>query len=100
MQSLEKIKSLRNGEITLFFVDLAKSCTSHKFLTPQICLLTLFTKIKFSRKFWNLKYWKPVNRYVDRKEYDDVSLEIQEPEYPLHYNTYKMVYMPSEVKPT
>ena len=82
------------------FVDIDKSCPSHKFKTPQICLLTFFTKIKFSRKFSNLQYWKPVNRYVDRKGYDDLTREIQEPEYPLYYNTYRMVYMPSEVKPT
>ena len=51
MRSFVKIKSSRNGEITLSFTDKNKSCPSREFLTSQICLLTLFTKIKFSRKF-------------------------------------------------
>ena len=51
MQSFVKIKSSRNGEITLSFTS--KSCLSRELLTSQICLLTLFLKIKFSRKFPN-----------------------------------------------
>ena len=42
-------KTSRNGEITLSFNDVGKSCHSYEFLTPQICLLTLSAKIKFSR---------------------------------------------------
>ena len=45
MLSYVKIKSSRNGEITLFFTDISKSCPSPTFLTLQICLLTVFTKI-------------------------------------------------------
>ena len=51
-----KIKSLRNREITLSLTDIGKSCTSRKNLSSQICLLTLFAKIKFSRKFPDLQY--------------------------------------------
>ena len=51
-----KIKLLRNGEITLSFTDIGKSCPSFEFLMPQICLLTLFAKKKFSQKFLNLQY--------------------------------------------
>ena len=57
MRSFVKIKSSRNGEITLSFTDIGKSCPSCEYLTPQICLLTLFTKIKFSRKFPDLQYY-------------------------------------------
>ena len=56
MQSFVKMKSSRNGEITLSFTDIGKSCPSWEYLTSQICLLTLFTKIKFSKKFPNLQY--------------------------------------------
>ena len=33
-----------------------KKCPSREFFTSQICLLALFAKIKFSKKFPNLKY--------------------------------------------
>ena len=33
------------------FTGVGKSCPSREFLTWQICLLMLFAKIKFSRKF-------------------------------------------------
>ena len=56
MRSFLKIKSSRNGEITLSFNYEGKSCHSHECFTSQICLLTLFAKIKFSRKFPNLQY--------------------------------------------
>ena len=45
LHSFVKIKLSQNGEITLSFTDIGKSCSSHKFLTWQICLLTLFAKI-------------------------------------------------------
>ena len=43
-----KNKPLRNGEITLPFTDIGKSCLSRKVLRLQVCLLTLFVKIRFS----------------------------------------------------
>ena len=49
MRSFVKMKSSRNVEITLSFTDAGKSCPSHEFLTSQICLLTLFAKLKLSR---------------------------------------------------
>ena len=51
-----KIKSSQNGDITLSFVNMTKSCPSREFIMSQICLLTLFAKITFSRKFPNLQY--------------------------------------------
>ena len=58
MQSFVKIKSLRNVEIAFSFTDICKSCLnlSYEFLASLICLLTLFAKIKFSRKFPDLQY--------------------------------------------
>ena len=50
-----KIKSLRNSEITLSFTDIGQSCPSHEFLTLQICLLTLFAKIKLLQIFLKLQ---------------------------------------------
>ena len=47
---------LRNGEITLLFTYIGKSCHSQEFLTSQICILMLLAKIKFSRKFSDLLY--------------------------------------------
>ena len=40
-----EIKSSRYGEFPLPFIGIGKSYPSSKFLTPQICLLTLFVKI-------------------------------------------------------
>ena len=51
-----KIKSSRNGEIILSFTDLGKSFPSREFLTSQICLSTLFAKMKSLRKFPDLQY--------------------------------------------
>ena len=56
MRSFVKIKSSRNAEITQSFTDIGKSCPSREFLASQICLLKLFAKIKFSRKFPDLQY--------------------------------------------
>ena len=56
VQSFMKIKPSPNGEITLPFTDVGKSCTRCEFSTSQTCLLTLFAKIKFSLKFLNLQY--------------------------------------------
>ena len=55
-QNFMKIKSSQNSKITLSFTEICKLCLSREFLTSQICLLTLFAKIKFSRKFSNLQY--------------------------------------------
>ena len=49
-------KPSRNGDITLSFTDICKSCPCHKILTWQICLLTLFAKINILRKFPNLQF--------------------------------------------
>ena len=38
MRSSEKIKSSRNGEITLSFVDIAKSCPSSELFVAKIKL--------------------------------------------------------------
>ena len=41
---------------SLSLSDVGKSCSSSEFVTWQICLLTLFLKIKFSQKFPNSQY--------------------------------------------
>ena len=51
LRSFVKIKSSQNGEITLSFTFIGKSCPSSKFLLSQICLKSLFAKIKLSQKF-------------------------------------------------
>ena len=56
MRIFVKIKPSRNGKITLSFIDIGKSCLSREFFTSLMCLLMLFAKIKFSRKFPNLQY--------------------------------------------
>ena len=55
LRSFMKIKPSRNGKITLSFIDIGISCLSREFFTSLICLLMLFAKIKFSRKFPNLQ---------------------------------------------
>ena len=57
MRSFVKIKPLRIGNISLSFTDIGKSCPVPNFFTSQMCLLTLFAKLKFSLKFPNLQYW-------------------------------------------
>ena len=54
--SFVKIKSSRNGKITLLITDLGILRSSYDFLASQICLLTHIVKIKFSRKFPDLQY--------------------------------------------
>ena len=56
LRSFLKTKSSRNGDITLSFIDIGKSCPCRNFLTAHICVLTLFVNIKLSRKFPNLQY--------------------------------------------
>ena len=51
--SFMKIKPLRNGKITLSFIDIGKYCLGREFFTSLIYLLMLFAKIKCSRKFPN-----------------------------------------------
>ena len=46
----------RNGKNTLSFIDIRKPCLSRDFFTSLICILMLFAKIKFTRKFPNLQY--------------------------------------------
>ena len=55
MRSFVKIKPSRNGKITLSFIDTGKPCLSGDFSTSLVCLLMLFAKIKFSRKFPTLQ---------------------------------------------
>ena len=52
MRIFVKIIHSRIGEITLSFTDIV----NHALVSSQICVLTLFTKIKFSQKFPNLQY--------------------------------------------
>ena len=42
MLSFMKIKSSRNGEITLLTTDIGKSYPSNKIFRSQVCLFTLF----------------------------------------------------------
>ena len=56
MRSFVKIKFSRNDDITLSTTDIGKSYHSRKFLWSQVCLLTLFAKISFSRKFPDLQF--------------------------------------------
>ena len=44
-RSFVKIKPLWNGEITLPFTDVGKSCPCLELLMWKICLFTLFRKI-------------------------------------------------------
>ena len=57
-----KIKPSRNGEITLSFIDIGKSCLNREFFTSLMCLLML----KFSRKFPNLHYAKVHGAFLRR----------------------------------
>ena len=57
MRSFVKIKPSRSGKITLSFIDIGKVYLSRDFFTSLICLLMLFAKIKFSRKFPNLQFF-------------------------------------------
>ena len=66
MQSFVKIKSSRNGEITLSITDICKSCASRGFLASQMCLLTLFVKLKFSQKFPDLQYTYFISVFIRR----------------------------------
>ena len=55
-QSRERL-STRGEELCPIHTNVGKSCQSREFLTCQTCLLTLFAKIKFSRKNPNLQYF-------------------------------------------
>ena len=56
LRSLAKIKPSRNGEISLPFTDVGKTCSSCQLLTSHNdCLLTLFVKIKLPQAVWNLQ---------------------------------------------
>ena len=62
MQSFVKIKSSRNGKITLLLTDIGNTCPSREILTSQMCLLTLFAKKKSREKFLNLQYHSQPNK--------------------------------------
>ena len=51
MRSFAKIKSSRNSEIILSTTDTGKSYPSREIFRSQVCLLTMFEKIKCLRKF-------------------------------------------------
>ena len=51
MRSFAIIKLSQNREKSVSCPDVFKSCQSREFPMWQICLLTLFAKIKFSRNF-------------------------------------------------
>ena len=51
MRSFFKIKSSRIGEISIPFTDIGKSRPCREFLMSQICVLTLFAKIKSGENF-------------------------------------------------
>ena len=55
MRSFVKIISSRMGEITLPFTDIGILRHCHEFLMSKKSILTLFAKIKFTRKFQNLQ---------------------------------------------
>ena len=93
LRSFLKIKPSWNGKITLSFTDVGKSGSSRKFLTSQICLLTLFAKIKLSRKIsgftvikiwttqlWMFPYWSCLTCFGCKKESShwDCSFEYQQ----------------------
>ena len=50
-----KIKLSPYGEIILLFIDIGISCPGPEILTLQICLITLFVKLKLSQKLLNLQ---------------------------------------------
>ena len=54
--SFVRMKPSRNGEITLSFTDVGKSCPSREFLTWHLCILTLFAKKKILAKFPDSQY--------------------------------------------
>ena len=47
MRSFMKIKTSQNGQVTLSFTYVGKSCPSHEFLTRKMSLLTIFAEFKF-----------------------------------------------------
>ena len=62
MQGFLKIQPSRSSVITLWATDVGKSCPCHRLC--QICILTIFAKIKFSRKFPNLQYMRKFNNWT------------------------------------
>ena len=51
MRSFANIKPSQKFAIALSFTNVGKSCETRDFFTWQMCLLTLFGKLKFSQKF-------------------------------------------------
>ena len=58
MRNFVKIKLSRNGKITLWFIDIGKSCLSHEFFKSLICLLMLFAKISESTLHIKLRLYR------------------------------------------
>ena len=67
---------LQNGEANLSSTDAGKSCQNREFSTRQICLLMLFAKTKFSRKFPNLQYLTTVDISVDIAHHEIVRAKV------------------------
>ena len=59
MQSFVKIIPWRNDKTTLTFIDIGKTWPSPKFLTLQICHLTLFAKNKILVKISEFTVMRP-----------------------------------------
>ena len=55
MRSFVKIKSSQNGEVTLLFTDIGKSCLSREFLMSLICFFNANRKNKILAKIFNLQ---------------------------------------------
>ena len=56
MRSSVKIKSSQKGEITVSTTDIGESYPGREIFQSKVCLLTLFAKLKFSRKFADFQY--------------------------------------------
>ena len=57
MRSFVKIKSSQKGDINLSTTDIGESYHSCEIFRSKVCLLTLFAKLKFSRKFPDLQFF-------------------------------------------
>ena len=67
MGSFVKIKPSRNGDIALLFTDMGISCLSRKFLSSQICLLTLFAKNKILAKISDITVLKSMGEFKKKR---------------------------------
>ena len=56
IREVSRKKNPRKMAKSLSFTDIGTPCPSREFLMQQICLLSLFAKIKFSQKVPDLQY--------------------------------------------